>query len=76
MSDTNHRAIADVERCAVRDPPLDGQAPSLVDGLGRKLDPERPDRTMPNTLDGQVADPAPDVEDGPVTDARLLQPTK
>src|SRR4029450_8577115 len=70
------RTVADFEGRGVRAPPFDGQAPSLVDGLGRQLDPERPDRTMPNNLDGHVADPAPDVEDGPVTDARLLQPTK
>src|SRR6266540_4270135 len=67
------RTVANLEGRAVRNPPLDGQAPSLVDGLGRKLDPVRPGGAMPNGLDGQVADPAPDIEDGPVADAgRLL----
>src|SRR4029453_15544355 len=51
--------VADFEGRALRDPPPCGQAPSLVDGLGRQLDAERPDRSPPAGLDDQGAAPAP-----------------
>ena len=53
-----------------------GTGPSSLSGLRAILAETRQRRPAPDGLDGQVADPAPHVEHGAVTDAGLLQATE